>query len=86
MGVDAPNHDTMRTTVIMAMMMAIAALTVPLEAQCAMCRRVLESGEGRALAGVLRQAIFLLLITPFVLIGVIGTLAVRIQRRTRRPA
>lgn len=89
MRVEAPNDDIVRTAVVMAVMaitMALAALTTPLEAQCAMCRRVLESGDGQALAGVLRQAIVLLLVTPFILIGVIGTLAVRIQRRTRRRA
>ena len=71
------------TANLLGLVLVLALLATPVEAQCSMCRRVLESGEGRALIGVLRQAILVLLITPFLLVGIIGTLAVRIQRRTR---
>jgi hypothetical protein len=70
---------------LLAGLVLAIGMSTPLDAQCAMCRRVLESGEGRALVEVLRQAILLLLITPFVLVGVIGTLAVRMQRRPPAP-
>jgi hypothetical protein len=82
---DSPADIARSANVVgLALILAVTVMA-PVEAQCAMCRRVLESGEGRALIDVLRQAVLVLLVTPFVLVGVIGTLAVRIQRRSRPP-
>ena len=65
---------------------AIAALLILLSApgsagaQCAMCRRALDSPEGRQLAAALRSGILVLLAAPFVLFAGVATLAVRSQR------
>ena len=65
--------------VLAAIILAIAP--EPTAAQCAMCRRALESPEGQQLVGALRRGIFVLLAAPFLLFGVVATLAVRSQRR-----
>jgi hypothetical protein len=49
----------------------------PAEAQCAMCRRALQSPEGQQLLGAFRDGIFLLLAAPFAVFAVIAGLAVR---------
>ena len=50
-------------------------------AQCAMCRRALQSPEGQQMIAALRSGILLLLITPFIVFATIAVLAVRTQRR-----
>jgi hypothetical protein len=65
---------------MLALMMA-ALWWEPAAAQCAMCRRALDSPEGRELIAALRSGILVLLATPFVLTGTIATLALRAQRR-----
>ena len=42
------------------------------EAQCAMCRAVLESEEGQATAKGINNGIVYLMIIPYVLVGGIG--------------
>jgi hypothetical protein len=46
-------------------------------AQCAMCRRALQSPEGQQLAAALRSGILFLLAAPFAVFAVVATLAVR---------
>jgi hypothetical protein len=71
--------------VVMSALAIFLMLAEPASAQCSMCRRVLDSPEGQALAAALRQGILVLLATPFVLVAAIATLAVRAQRRARHP-
>ena len=52
-------------------------------AQCAMCRRALQSPEGQQMVVAFRSGILVLLAAPFSLVGVIATLIVRMQRRRR---
>jgi len=68
----------------------VAALAVLLlvtgeaaSAQCAMCRRALDSPEGRQLVGALRSGILVLLAAPFATFATVAVLAVR--ARNRRP-
>ena len=49
-------------------------------AQCAMCRRVLDSPEGRQLIGALRSGILILLAAPFAVFGAVAGLVVRMNR------
>jgi len=56
----------------------------PASAQCAMCRRALQSPEGQQMAAAFRSGILVLLAAPFSLIGVVATLVVRMQRRRRQ--
>jgi len=57
----------------------------PAAAQCAMCRRALQSPEGRQMVAAFRSGILVLLAAPFTLVGVVATLVVRMQRR-RHPS
>ena len=52
-------------------------------AQCAMCRRALESPEGRQMIGALRSGILILLAAPFAVFGVVAGLFVRMKRSRR---
>jgi hypothetical protein len=66
----------------------LAVLLAPdtVSAQCAMCRRALDSPEGQQLIGALRRGIVVLLAAPFMLFGVVALLAVRMQRRRHAPS
>jgi hypothetical protein len=78
-----------RTVAVCVAVVLCALLATPetVAAQCAMCRRALDSPEGQQLIGALRRGILLLLAAPFLLFGVIAVLAVRVQRRSRpRPS
>jgi hypothetical protein len=57
----------------------------PAAAQCAMCRRALQSPEGQQMVAAFRSGILVLLAAPFTLVGVVATLVVRMQRRRRSP-
>ena len=50
-------------------------------AQCAMCRRALQSPEGQQMIAALRGGIVFLLIAPFAVFATIAMLAVRAERR-----
>ena len=50
-------------------------------AQCAMCRRALQSPEGQQMVAAFRSGILFLLITPFSVFATIAALAVRARRR-----
>jgi hypothetical protein len=58
-------------------------LCVPQDAlaQCAMCRRALQSPEGQHMIAAFRSGILFLLVAPFAVFATIGGLAVRAQRR-----
>ncbi|TYB78389.1 hypothetical protein [Bizionia myxarmorum] len=45
---------------------------IPAEAQCAMCRAVLESEEGQAQAEGINDGIVYLMAVPYILVGGIG--------------
>jgi hypothetical protein len=75
----------MKGTVAVCVAVVLFALLATPEtaaAQCAMCRRALDSPEGQHLIGALRRGILVLLAAPFVLFGVVAFLAVRTRRRT----
>ena len=44
----------------------------PVDAQCAMCRAVLESEEGQETAKGINNGIVYLMIIPYILIGTVG--------------
>lgn len=56
------------------------------DAQCAMCRTLLQTPEGKQMAAAFRSGILLLLAAPFSIFGVIAALAVKIQRRRQASA
>jgi hypothetical protein len=74
------------TTIVRAVALAavlLLLLSEPAAAQCAMCRRALQSPEGQQVVAAFRSGILVLLATPFALVGVVTALVVRMQRRRR---
>lgn len=53
-------------------------------AQCAMCRRALDSAEGRQMIGALRSGILILLAAPLTVFAVVARLAIRMDRVRRQ--
>jgi hypothetical protein len=60
--------------------MALLLVPGPAWAQCAMCRRALDSPEGRQMIEALQVGILVLLVAPFALFVSIAVIAVRAQR------
>ena len=54
------------------------------DAQCAMCRKALDSPEGRQMVAALRSGILVLLAAPFAVFGTVATLAIRRFRKSER--
>ncbi|MEL0455087.1 hypothetical protein WJN01_02520 [Flavobacteriaceae bacterium SZ-1-7] len=52
-------------------------VSLPVEAQCAMCRAVLESEEGQTAAKGINDGIIYLMAIPYILIGGIGYIIYR---------
>ncbi|WP_106793849.1 hypothetical protein [Aquimarina sp. Aq78] len=62
--------------------------TIPVEAQCAMCRAVLENEEGQETAKGINNGIVYLMVVPYILIGVVGYFIYRNKRKsttTKKP-
>lgn len=55
--------------------------TLPTEAQCAMCRAVLESEEDGALAEGVNNGIVYLMLFPYLFIGGVGYFIFRMYRK-----
>lgn len=56
---------------------------IPAEAQCAMCRAVLESEEGGHAAKGINNGIIYLMIFPYLLIGGVGYAIYRSRKKAR---
>lgn len=59
-------------------------LSVPAEAQCAMCRAVLESEEGGDAAKGINNGIMYLMIFPYLLVGGVGYAVYRSRKKARQ--
>ncbi|PKA83270.1 hypothetical protein ATE92_1420 [Ulvibacter sp. MAR_2010_11] len=59
-------------------------LCLPVEAQCAMCRAVLESEEGGQAAKGINNGIMYLMIFPYLLIGGIGYAIYRNRQKSKK--
>lgn len=53
------------------------------DAQCAMCRAVLESEEGQETAKGINNGIVYLMIVPYVLIGTVGYFVYRNKKKSK---
>ena len=51
------------------------------EAQCSMCRAVLESEEGQQTAKGINNGIVYLMVIPYVLVGVVGYAVFRLLKK-----
>lgn len=54
-----------------------------IDAQCAMCRAVLESEEGQETAKGINNGIVYLMIIPYVLIGTVGYFIYRNKKKSK---
>ncbi|MFC5047267.1 hypothetical protein HN014_09615 [Aquimarina sp. TRL1] len=57
--------------------------SLPVDAQCAMCRAVLESEEGQSTAKGLNNGILYLMVIPYILIGGIGYVLYKNKKRKK---
>lgn len=58
-------------------------LCLPAEAQCAMCRAVLETEEGGAAAKGINNGIIYLMLFPYLLIGGVGYFIYRLRIKSK---
>ena len=58
-------------------------LCLPVEAQCAMCRAVLETEEGGAAAKGINNGIVYLMLFPYLLIGGVGYFIYRLRTKSK---
>lgn len=74
-----------RTTLgFLALVVVVVLLTSgEASAQCAMCRRALDSPEGRQMIAALRSGILILLAAPFAVFAAVAGLFVRMERSRR---
>jgi len=68
-------------TLYISILFLLFAISV--DAQCAMCRAVLESEEGQQTAKGINNGIVYLMIVPYVLIGVIGYVMYRNKKKIK---
>ncbi len=68
-------------TKIFYILVLLLFFTVSIDAQCAMCRAVLESEEGQNTAKGINNGIVYLMIVPYVLIGVVGYFIYRNKKK-----
>lgn len=66
------------------LLLLILLVSVPSEAQCAMCRAVLESEEGGEMAKGINNGIMYLMIFPYLLVGGIGYIIYRNRQKTKQ--
>ncbi len=62
---------------------AILLFAIPAEAQCAMCRAVLESEESNTMAKGINNGIMYLMIFPYLLVGGIGYMIYRNRQKNK---
>ena len=70
-----------RIASVLAIVVVVALLSNTALAQCAMCRRALQSPEGQQMLGAFRAGILFLLVAPFAIFGTVATLAIRRFRK-----
>lgn len=58
--------------------------TISVDAQCAMCRAVLESEEGQTTAKGINNGIMYLMVLPYILVGGVGYLIYRNKKKSRK--
>ena len=72
-----------RAWLIALVMVATVLAASDASAQCAMCRRALESPEGRQMVAAFRSGILILLAAPIAVFAVVARLAIRMARVRR---
>ena len=70
----------MKKTILLTLALFILG-SEDVEAQCAMCRAVLESEEGQQTAKGINNGIVYLMAIPYVLVGAVGVAVFRILKK-----
>lgn len=65
-------------------LLLLVIFTLPAEAQCAMCRAVLESEQSGTAAKGINNGIMYLMVFPYLLVGTVGYLVYRNRQKTVR--
>ncbi|GAB5401710.1 MAG: hypothetical protein Aureis2KO_32950 [Aureisphaera sp.] len=73
----------MKRTVLLALAL-ILLVSIPAEAQCAMCRAVLESEEGGNTAKGINDGIAYLMLFPYLLVGAVGYMIYRMRKKAHQ--
>lgn len=74
----------MKTKILLVVLLLFLFVVTPAEAQCAMCRAVLESEEGGQAAKGINNGIVYLMIFPYLLIGGVGYAIYRSRKKARK--
>lgn len=69
---------------VLIILILLLITVLPADAQCAMCRAVLESEEGGQAAKGINNGILYLMIFPYLLIGGIGYAIYRSRKKARQ--
>ena len=72
-----------RTIKISGILITALLFSTSSEAQCAMCRAVLESGDNQQTARGVNNGIMYLMVFPYLLIGAIGVAIYRSRKKTK---
>jgi hypothetical protein len=72
----------MKKEVLLLALLLVLAI-VPTDAQCAMCRAVLESEEGNQSAKGINNGIIYLMVFPYLLVGGIGYAIYKMRQRAK---
>ena len=70
----------MKKTILLTLALFLFG-SVDVEAQCAMCRAVLESDEGQQTAKGINNGIVYLMAIPYVLVGAVGVAVFRMLKK-----
>jgi len=73
----------MRVKFVIILILFLLVVT-PTEAQCAMCRAVLESEEGQGTAKGVNDGIIYLMMIPYILVGGLGYFIYRILSKKEK--
>jgi hypothetical protein len=65
-------------------LLLVVICTLPAEAQCAMCRAVLESEQSGTAAKGINNGIMYLMVFPYFLVGTVGYLVYRNRQKAVR--
>ena len=65
------------------LLILLLLVCLPLDAQCAMCRAVLESEEGGESAKGINNGIIYLMLFPYLLVGGIGYAIYRMRQKAK---
>lgn len=68
---------------VLLILLLVFIVVIPAEAQCSMCRAVLETEEGGGAAKGINNGIVYLMIFPYLLVGGVGYAVYRSRKKAR---